>query len=87
MPVSGEGRKGVLIVAEAPGYNEDQQGVQLVGNAGQELTRLLFNIGVRMRRDCWLTNSVICRPSYPDGANGRLRKKRCVTAVLTCVGR
>jgi uracil-DNA glycosylase family 4 len=67
MEVSGKGRKKILIVAEAPGSSEDDQGIQLVGNAGCELIRLLHRIGIDMREDCWLTNAVICRPMGSDG--------------------
>lgn len=62
MKPTGEGRKGVLIVAEAPGQTEDQKGVQLIGEAGQIFRGLLKSIGVRLDQDCWKTNCVICRP-------------------------
>jgi len=68
MKVTGEGRKKVLIVAEAPGQQEDNHNTQLTGPAGRELQRVLSNVGISMRRDCWLTNAVICRPSK-DGEN------------------
>jgi uracil-DNA glycosylase family 4 len=64
MPVSGNGRKKILILAEAPGKNEDDQNLQLVGDSGQLLERLLDKYDINMRDDCWLTNSLICRP--PD---------------------
>lgn len=62
MPYSGEGRRKILILAEAPGEEEDRQGKQLVGNSGQELARILRRVGIDMRRDCWLENSLMCRP-------------------------
>jgi len=62
MPVSGDGRRKVLIVAEAPGRVEDEEGVQFIGNSGQHLRRCLRRIGVDVDRDCWKTNAVICRP-------------------------
>lgn len=62
MAVTGQGRRKILIVAEAPGENEDKQNKQLVGNAGNELIRILHKVGINMRKDCWLTNAVICRP-------------------------
>lgn len=62
MPYSGQGRRGVLIVAEAPGATEDEKGTQLCGKAGQRLEGALRRIGVDMRRDCYLTNAIICRP-------------------------
>lgn len=67
MEVSGMGRKEILIVAEAPGKEEDRQGIQLVGNSGTELMNALRRFGIDMRRDCWLTNSIICRP--PNNQN------------------
>lgn len=62
MEVSGEGRRKVLILAEAPGETEDRRGIQLCGDSGQLLERTLKDLGVAMRKDCWLTNSLICRP-------------------------
>src|SRR4051812_20143993 len=62
MPVSGEGRKGILIVGEAPGMNEDERGIQFCGKTGKLLERTLAKFDVDMRRDCWLTNSLACRP-------------------------
>lgn len=69
MKVSGKGRRKVLVVAEAPGENEDAKGIQLIGNAGMKLVWLLDNIGVDMRKDCWLTNALICRPKDAQGQN------------------
>ncbi len=62
MPVSGQGKRGVLIVAEAPGGDEDRKGTQLIGAAGRELRRTLAKFDVDLDRDCWKTNSLICRP-------------------------
>ncbi len=60
----GEGKKGVLIVGEAPGANEDKQGRPFVGKAGQYLRETLKTFGVSLDRDCVTTNALICRP--PD---------------------
>lgn len=62
MPHSGEGQRKVLIVAEAPGADEDKRNTQLIGEAGQKLRSMLRKIGVRLDRDCWKTNACICRP-------------------------
>jgi DNA polymerase len=62
MPVSGKGRRGILIVGEAPGKDEDEQGRPFIGKAGQKLAAVLDSIGVNLRRDCWITNALICRP-------------------------
>jgi uracil-DNA glycosylase family 4 len=51
----------VMFVGEGPGYYEDKQGEPFVGAAGQLLTRLLGEIGLR-REDVYITNVVRCRP-------------------------
>lgn len=62
MPVSGEGRKGILIIGEAPGNYEDQQGIPFVGATGRLLERTLADFGIDMRKDCWIANAVRCHP-------------------------
>ncbi len=63
MEPTGKGRRGILIVGESPGQQEDNDGVQFVGKAGRHLRRILGNVGCDLDRDCWKTNSVICHPS------------------------
>jgi uracil-DNA glycosylase family 4 len=62
MPVSGNGKKGILLIAEAPGADEDARGVQFVGKSGRELEHALSRVGIQMREDCWLHNALSCRP-------------------------
>ena len=69
MPVSGLGHRRVLILAEGPGYKEDEQGIQLVGLSGQKLAELLDKIDVSLRRDCWLDNAIRCRKTDANGDN------------------
>lgn len=71
MPVSGRGRRGIMIVGEAPGAEEDDRGEPFVGKTGRHLERTLDDLGIDMRRDCWLTNAAVCRPEHnklPDMA-------------------
>ena len=51
----------VLIVGEAPGKNEDLQGIPFVGAAGQQLNRLLEIAGLK-REDVFIANVLKCRP-------------------------
>ncbi len=51
----------VLLVGEAPGFNEDLQGEPFVGAAGQLLNRLLAEIGLS-REDVYIANVIKCRP-------------------------
>jgi uracil-DNA glycosylase family 4 len=62
MKPSGEGRKKILVVAEAPGKWEDRKGTQLIGPAGGLLRDVLEEVGIDLDRDCWKTNALICRP-------------------------
>ena len=66
MEVAGKGRKSILIVSAFPGRAEDREGVPLVGQSGAYLERELGRVGVDLRRDCWLTNALICHPGDTD---------------------
>lgn len=65
-PVFGVGARDadVLIVGEAPGANEDAQGVPFVGRAGKLLDRMLFAIGCSRDTNVYITN--ICKFRPPD---------------------
>lgn len=60
----GLGRKQVLIVGEAPGETEDEEGRPFIGKAGQRLRETLSSIGILMDKDCVTTNALICRPPH-----------------------
>lgn len=62
MEPTGKGRRKILVIAEAPGEEEDERGIQLVGNSGKWLMSCMAKHGIDMRKDCWLTNALICRP-------------------------
>jgi DNA polymerase len=62
MALNGDGKKGILIIGEAPGASEDEQGRPFCGRSGQRLEKALTAAGIRMREDCWITNAVLCRP-------------------------
>jgi uracil-DNA glycosylase family 4 len=51
----------VMIVGEAPGFNEDRQGEPFVGAAGKLLDTLLARISLG-RGDVFITNVLKCRP-------------------------
>jgi DNA polymerase len=51
----------IMIVGEAPGFNEDVQGLPFVGPAGKLLDTLLGQIGLT-RADVFITNILKCRP-------------------------
>jgi DNA polymerase len=51
----------LMFVGEAPGANEDKQGVPFVGQAGRLLDTLLGEIGLT-RGDVFVANTLKCRP-------------------------
>ncbi len=51
----------LMFIGEAPGFHEDKQGEPFVGAAGQLLTRMLGEIGLR-REDVYIANVLKCRP-------------------------
>lgn len=57
----GSPEAGLMLVGEAPGANEDLQGLPFVGAAGRLLDRLLGEIGVA-RGDVYIANVLKCRP-------------------------
>jgi DNA polymerase len=56
----GNPQASIMLVGEAPGKQEDIQGLPFVGKAGQILDGLLKDIGIR-RSDLYITNIVKCR--------------------------
>ncbi len=51
----------LMFVGEAPGAEEDRQGLPFVGRAGQLLNELLDEIGMK-REDVFIGNVLLCRP-------------------------
>ena len=58
---SGNADANLMFVGEAPGAEEDRQGLPFVGRAGALLTELLEAIGMT-RQEVWITNVLRCRP-------------------------
>ncbi len=58
---SGNHNSKILLVGEAPGAEEDKQGVPFCGASGKVLTELLSSVGLS-REDVFITNTLLCRP-------------------------
>lgn len=58
---TGNRRAEWMIIGEAPGFYEDQQGKPFVGRAGQLLNAMLASVG-RKREDVYIANVLKCRP-------------------------
>jgi uracil-DNA glycosylase len=51
----------IVFVGEAPGADEDEQGLPFVGRAGQLLTKIIEAMGIK-RKDVYICNILKCRP-------------------------
>jgi uracil-DNA glycosylase len=58
---SGNADADLMFVGEAPGANEDKQGLPFVGQAGKLLEKLLGEIGME-RGDAFICNVLKCQP-------------------------
>jgi len=63
---SGNPNAELVFVGEAPGSDEDQQGLPFVGRAGQLLTKIIESINLK-REDVYICNVLKCRP--PENRN------------------
>ena len=68
---TGDADADLMFVGEAPGANEDQQGLPFVGASGKLLAQLLEEIGLR-REDVFIANVLKCRP--PDNRDPLTRE-------------
>ena len=58
---SGNPNTALMFVGEAPGEDEDEQGLPFVGRSGRLLTLIIESIGIR-REDVYICNIIKCRP-------------------------
>ena len=85
-----------MFVGEAPGEQEDLQGIPFVGRAGQLLDRYLYAVDIK-REDVYIANILKCRPPHnrdplpaeEDACIGFLREQvRLIRPrVIVCLGR
>ena len=68
-----------LVIGEAPGADEDQQGEPFVGRAGQLLNAMLFAIGLQ-REQVYIANILKCRP--PDNRDPAAAEVACCEPFL-----
>ena len=80
-PVTGRGnyQADLMLIAEAPGGQEDQQGTPFVGRSGEILDRLLRDCGLD-RADIYITNSLKCHP--PGNRDPREEEKEACFPYL-----
>ncbi len=52
----------LVLIGEAPGFNEDQTGRPFVGRAGQLLDKIFESVGLSRQKDVYICNTLKCRP-------------------------
>lgn len=71
----------IMVIGEAPGAQEDNEGTPFVGASGQLLDSMLADVGIDRHEDCYVTNVAKCRPPDNDPPK-RADIKTCVSAYL-----
>ncbi len=63
----------IMLIGEAPGFNEDMQGIPFVGRAGKLLDKILESVGFTRKENIYICNTVKCRP--PENRNPEQKEK------------
>jgi DNA polymerase len=87
VPGTGVSNPVVLVIGEAPGYEEDMQGLPFVGPAGQLLDKMLAAIQLSRTSNTYILNILKCRPPqnrtpYPEEAEACSSFLKAQIAVL-----
>ncbi len=70
----------LMLIGEAPGYYEDQQGEPFVGKAGQLLDRIFASVGLSRKENVYICNTLKCRP--PNNRDPFPEEKEACRAFL-----
>ncbi len=81
LPVMGRGniQADLMLIAEAPGEQEDRQGIPFVGRSGELLDSLLQDCGLT-RKEIYITNMIKCHP--PGNRDPREEEKEACFPYL-----
>ncbi|MBE6835703.1 MAG: uracil-DNA glycosylase [Ruminococcaceae bacterium] len=97
--VFGDGNENakIVFIGEAPGANEDLQGVPFVGRSGKLLDEMCESVGLSRKTNIYIANTVKCRP--PENRDPSLDEQRLCAhwlksqleimrpRIIVCVGR
>lgn len=70
----------IMLIGEAPGFNEDQTGESFVGRAGQLLDKIFASVGFDRHTNIYLCNTIKCRP--PNNRDPLPEEKTACRAYL-----
>ena len=97
--VFGDGNENakIVFIGEAPGANEDLQGLPFVGRSGKLLDEMCESVGLSRKTNIYIANTVKCRP--PENRDPSPDEQRACAAwlksqltimrpdIIVCVGR
>ena len=93
----GNPKSQVLLIGEAPGRMEDEQGEPFVGRSGQLMDKMLEYAGLSRKKNIYIANMVKCRPPQNrdpapgeiEACIGWLRNQVAILrpAIIVCIGR
>lgn len=52
----------IMVIGEAPGANEDEQGIPFCGQSGKLMDKMFYHIGWTREKNLYITNSIFWRP-------------------------
>ncbi|MCE2930079.1 MAG: uracil-DNA glycosylase [Vampirovibrionales bacterium] len=70
----------IMVIGEAPGKEEDEQGEPFVGRSGQLLMKLFAEVGFEREKDLYICNTIKCRP--PQNRKPTLAEKEACRPFL-----
>lgn len=82
VPGEGPAPANIMLVAEAPGADEERTGRPFQGAAGMELNRMLTEVGIQ-RSNVFVTNVCRLRPVNNDISVHISRKKKCPASDMS----
>ena len=82
MPHGGTGERPILFIGEFPSEADDREGGHFLGKRGSVLKAFIKLAGEKIN-DCWLTNSIICRPSNSEDLNHHI--ECCLPTLLKTI--
>jgi DNA polymerase len=72
----------IMLIGEAPGYWEDQEGKPFVGKSGKLLDKILSSVDFDRKKNIYICNIVKCRP--PDNRNPSSEEQLACKKYLDC---
>jgi uracil-DNA glycosylase len=77
---SGDPHAALMVIGEAPGADEDREGLPFVGRAGELLTKMLSSINIDRQKNVFIANVLKCRP--PENRTPATEEIQACSSIL-----